>query len=94
MSEIISSHNFNFSPNEPSGEGLTLTTYFLDNGDRKHGLPTGIFTNHKITLQSYGNSASLELYGITITPELLRKLANELEIEESKVKKQLTEKQK
>lgn len=30
-------------------------------------------------VHSYGNLASIELYGISITPELLMQLANELE---------------
>lgn len=69
-------HRFVLNPRANGGESLTLHTTFIDNGDPG---PGGIFTNQRLTLQSYNNAASLELYGAQITPDVLRKLANELE---------------
>lgn len=68
-----------FNAEDNGGESLTLTTDYFDNGDAAHGLPDGIFTNQKLTLMSYGNSASFELYGTALTPENLRELADILE---------------
>ncbi|MFI5404979.1 MAG: hypothetical protein ACHQ1D_00550 [Nitrososphaerales archaeon] len=81
MNKPLSIHRFNFSPSENGGESLTITTEFLDNGDHALGLPKGIFTNQKLILQSYGNSASINLYGIQITSDKLRELANQLDKE-------------
>jgi hypothetical protein len=69
-------HSFNFAPKEPGGESLCLFTHFYDNGDRT---PVGIYTNQKIVLNSYSSSASINLCGFQITPDVLRKLADELE---------------
>lgn len=69
-------HSFNLSPKERGNESLTITTEFVDNGDRNG---KSIYTNQTLTLQSYYNSASFNLNGIQITPEILRKLANELD---------------
>jgi len=68
-----------FNAEDNGGESLTLTTDYFDNGDAAHGLPDGIFTNQKLTLMSYGNSASFELCGTVLTPENLRELADILE---------------
>lgn len=72
--EVLGTHNFTFNPQDNSGEGLTLKTTFISNGD-----PGEVFTNQEITLNSYCNSASISLCGIAITPENLRQLANELD---------------
>jgi hypothetical protein len=81
---LLKTHNFNFSPEENGGEGLTLTTKFFANGDpiTKN---QGVFWNQELTLQSYGNSATINLFGINLTPDVLRKLANELESERNKL---------
>jgi len=76
MNKIISEHHFTFNPKDNGGESLTLSTEFIDNGDDGE---EGIYTNHKLTLHSYCNAAHFELCGISITPELLRELANQLE---------------
>ena len=70
----ISIHSFCFNPIDNGGEALTLTTRFFPNGD-----PGVVFTNQELSLQSYCNSASLNLHGASITPDMLRQLANELE---------------
>jgi hypothetical protein len=72
----LHSHSFNFSPKQNGGESLILTTIFYDNGDKDD---SSIYTNQSITLQSYENSASINLSGIQITPEILRELADQLE---------------
>jgi hypothetical protein len=70
----VHKHVFCFNPKDNGGESLSLTTEFFDNGDHKEP-----YMNQTLTLQSYLNSASFELIGAALTPEVLRKLANELE---------------
>jgi len=71
----LKSHSFVFNPDDNGGESLMLTTIFYDNGDG----PKEPFIGHELHLQSYCNSTTLHLNGITLTPAILRKLANELE---------------
>jgi hypothetical protein len=71
----LTTHRFVFNEQNNSGEGLSLRTDFYHNGD-----PGGIYTNQTLKLQSYCNSAQFELVGASITPELLRKLADQLEL--------------
>lgn len=82
-SNIRGRHNFVFNPKDNGGESLSLLTKFIDNGDGE------IYTNQELSLQSYCNSASFTLIGVQITPDLLRKLANELESELIKAKSNL-----
>ena len=72
MDSRIGRHVFSFNPKENSGEQFTLTTDILKT---KEG---SFYTNHEITLQSYGNQSTFKLV-CEITPETLRKLADELE---------------
>jgi len=72
----VGKHVFVFNPNDDREESLFLETEFFDNGN---GPKTGIYTNQKLTLQSYRNSAEFNLIGISLNPDNLRKLANELE---------------
>lgn len=69
-------HVFCFDPNNRGGEAFLLTTEFIDNGDKNEN---SIFLNQQLTLHSYCNSATFNLCGTPLTPENLRKLANELE---------------
>lgn len=80
--KVLGSHLFIFNDHDNSGEGLTLETTFLDNGD---GIPNGIYLNQKLTLQSYCNSASFDLFGAGLNPEKLRELANQLDEFRSKL---------
>lgn len=74
MSKKVFTTSFNLAPKAlNSGEGLILTTEYYWNGE------DGIFTNQKITLHSYENSASINLYGIQLNSKLLRELADELD---------------
>lgn len=79
MNTLLATHSFTFNPNDNGGESLSIETKIYDNGDAKHGLKSGIFLNQTINLQSYGNSAQFNLCGATLTPDLLRRLANELD---------------
>jgi hypothetical protein len=62
-------HVFSFNPKDNGGEQLLLSTYIS-----KHGI-----YEQRLSLQSYGNSATLELSGSFLSPRLLRRLADELE---------------
>ena len=73
--KILGKLNFVFNKRDNGGEALMLTTTFVDNGDPE----PGIYTNQQLTLNSYCNSASFNLSGASITPKILRELANELE---------------
>jgi hypothetical protein len=73
--KYLGEHSFNFDPSIPGGCELRLITKFYDNGD-----PTNnIYTNQELKLQSYENSASINLFGVQLSPANLRQLANELE---------------
>jgi len=67
-------HTFVFEPGD--NDSLTLETNFESNGDTG---PEGVMMVQKLTLQGYGNSASFELFGTPLLPEVLHKLADELE---------------
>ncbi len=87
--KVLATHSFNLSPKTNGGEALTITTKFFDNGDEKTWLGKRIFTNQELTLQSYCNSASIQLCGSPLTPDILRKLANELDQRMVEVKAQI-----
>lgn len=79
-------HAFVLNPEANGGESLMLTTEYFWNGDLVTD-DDGIYTNQSLTLQSYCNCATIKLYGATITPNVLRELANELEDAEKKARK-------
>lgn len=67
----VATHYFVFG-SENGGEALTLNTeFFGEDGD--------VYVNQVLTLNSYGNSASFNLFGTGLHPDDLRKLANELD---------------
>ena len=82
--KVLSTHVFVFNKGDNGGESLMLTTKFIANGDDITE-NEGIYINQELNLQSYCNSASLNLFGCNITPEILRQLANELEVEKNKI---------
>jgi hypothetical protein len=82
--KILSTHVFVFNKRDNGGESLMLTTKFIANGDDITE-NEGVYINQELTLQSYSNSASFNLVGCNITPEILRQLANELEVEKNKI---------
>lgn len=71
--------SFEFNPDANSGESLTLTTIMELNEDGD------ILYDQSLNLQSYGNSASFNLCAANLTPENLRDLASQLEIQKSKL---------
>ena len=73
----VKTHNFVFNPLDNGGEQLVLTTEFHANGDYVTD-DTGIYATHKLRLNSYSNAVTLSLDG-HLTPQNLRKLADELE---------------
>lgn len=79
--KVLTTHTFVFNDRDNSGEGLSIDTSFLDNGDDKDN----IYLNQRITLQSYCNSASFDLFGACLTSEKLRKLADELDSQKAKL---------
>lgn len=78
MERRLNTHIFVFNKRDNGGEQLCLKTTFFHNGDKT--LPGCCFTNQEIELMSYCNAASIKLVGCQITPEILRKLADELEV--------------
>lgn len=81
--KVVGKHVFTFNEQDNGGEALTLVTKLVPNGD-----PGVILLEQELSLQSYGNCASFTLSGAPMTPELLRELANQLEVKinEAKVK--------
>lgn len=73
-------HSFKFNNDS---EHLLLESRFMDNGD---GPEKGFYISQRLILQGSYNSAEFHLWDITITPEKLRQLANELETEIYKAK--------
>lgn len=75
MEKKIANHSFTFNPKDNGGEAVSLITEYFKNGDGT------IFTNQKICAECYGIFVSeLQLYGVSITPDILRKLANDHKI--------------
>jgi hypothetical protein len=79
--EPLHRHVFVFNPNNNGGESLSLVTEFFKN-----------YASQNLSLQSYGNSATFNLDYSIITPDILRKLANELETANLKANNARTEK--
>lgn len=73
----IGEHTFVLNPIDNGGEHLSLHTTIYHNGDKGS---KGVYTTQELTLNSYGNSASFQLCGARLTPGILRKLADELEV--------------
>lgn len=93
--ELLKCHVFTFNPEENGGEQFQITTEFFSNGDIEAGLGDnaspreGIYTNQTITLLSYSNSAQFNLGNAGINPRMLRKLADEIEVEQHSLWKML-----
>ncbi len=79
--EILSKHSFVFNDHDNGGEQLSLLTSFIANGD-----PKGVYIIQELRLNSYGNATVLHLLGASFTPELLRELANQLDVEMANAK--------
>ena len=73
MNKLLKTHTFIVNPLANGGEQLSVTTKFLNNGD-----PDDMDISQEITLQAYSNSVTFNLSGAALTPEILRKFADEL----------------
>lgn len=84
--KILSKHEFDFDPKGNGGESLYLNTEIWTNGDAP---PDNLYLQHKLTLMSYGNSATFNLCAMELTPEKLRQLADEIEAKINEAKKKV-----
>ena len=80
---LLKKIHFVVNPHDNGGEQIIITTEFHDNGDRKDN----IYMQQEITMQSYCNSASISLFGAILSPERLRKMADEIEATMKTLKK-------
>ncbi len=69
---------FNVDPTINGGESIYISSELHYNGDDKTE-KTSYWLSQEIILRSYGNSASLNLSTAILSPEILRKMANQLE---------------
>lgn len=86
MEKIVHQHTFIFNPNDNGGEAVFLNTEFVDNGDPglllKPKLELVCYGTHGVSIELHGtHGVSIELPWNSITPGVLRKLANQLESE-------------
>lgn len=79
--ELLAGHIFTFNPDSNGGESLTLYTRYTEEYDEEKEFSTV----QTLTLSSYENSASFRV-GKLFNPTNLRKLADELEEIERKLK--------
>lgn len=77
--ELLKTHTFCFNDYTNSGESLILTTKMYLEGNE-------VVWHQFLTLNSYSNSASFNLYDGPLTSKSLRKLADELESLENEIK--------
>ncbi len=75
---VLRTHRFILNKHLNSGEQISINTEFCNNGDEITET-TGVYINQTIELQSYGNAMSLIICDGCLTPEELRKLADELD---------------
>ncbi|MEK6832663.1 MAG: hypothetical protein AABY32_01335 [Nanoarchaeota archaeon] len=72
--ELLDTVTTDINPKDTGGESVLLRTKIYANGD-----PGGIFINQEFTINSYCNRATFDLVGAVLTPDILRKMANDLE---------------
>lgn len=71
---FLGTTSIELNPECNGGETITLDTTF--NGDPRFG---EVWMNQSLTLNSYGNQATLSMYGY-LDPEKLRQMADQLEV--------------
>lgn len=86
MTEKLGEVYMILNPEDNGGETVAITVEIYDNGDYD---ADSTYTLGRVSLQSYGNSASISLPNLT--PEFLREFANKLEAELVEVKKAFKE---
>jgi hypothetical protein len=72
MRKLKNSKVFVFNPETNGGESLLLKTLLWDNGDTE-------YMTHQIIMNCYGNNATFDLEDVQITPEKLRRAADQIE---------------
>ncbi len=75
MSSLLGKHEFRFDNN------IIFETEFHDNGDDEGNF---LWTVQKFILRADGNEATISLGSTRITPDELRKLANEIDKQTNK----------
>lgn len=80
LATLLKEHAFCFNEDDNGGESLMLYTKMHTDGEE-------IYYEQQLSLASYGNSAVFNLVGVSLTPDILRKLADELEEVEVEAKK-------
>lgn len=66
------------SPEDTNGgESVELVTEVFDNGDKNSN---SWYLNQELVLNSYGNSATINLSSSPLTPAILRRIADELDV--------------
>ena len=63
----------------PEATPLILETDYIDNGDSKHGLPVGIYTNQRLGFDVGQFKSYIYFCGASIDADVLRKWANQLD---------------
>ena len=81
----LGKHIILFNPNDNGGETVCLETDFFSNGDKE-----GFYCNQRIVLNSYYNSASINLFGAAVSSKDLRRIADELEKAENRIREKLS----
>lgn len=84
---VLERHVFIFNDKDNGGEQVSFVTDIRHNGD-----PEGVYYDQEISLQSYCNTATIHLLGAAISPDMLRKLANELDAATIRAKQKTLEK--
>ena len=76
-------HAYTLNPTDNAGEAIYITTDITF--DPSESKKEQVTLEHRITLNSYGNSATLNIDGVQITPAKLRLFADELQAEIDKI---------
>lgn len=87
----LTHHYFRFNQKDNGGESFTIHTTFTSTGvDFDEENPNaGFFVDQELRLNSYRNSASVNLTGYVLTPQNLREMADKLEAAQEAAKKRL-----
>lgn len=83
--KIISKFSFDLTPSCNGGESFCFIGEIWDDGDNTP--PDEVYMISKFVLNSYGNEAIIS--GFLVTPEKLRELANQIEVEMNKAKQMM-----
>jgi len=79
VDEQIGSHIYEFFGDDLTGGDFWLETQYFTNGDPG---PDNIYSHQRFVFHAFGHQASIFFCGASLTPTNLRKLANELAVEQ------------